>query len=217
MSEEEKEMAEELKKKLDKEKQIAMEKLQAEALEKQKERTAVMGELLRSKGFLWLATSNDLMGAWQQAGNVLRLKAENEWMCKNQDLWEGGPTEEIVRKAMQNEDGEEYEHKDRRQEIVFIGHGMQREVIQKILDECLLTDEEMALGPEKWKETMEEFDNIKLELEDPEAAYEEFEGMPYGDDDDEEEEAEDECQEEQCEDKICEKVNDFLIFIYKVI
>ena len=63
---------------------------------------------------------------------------------------------------MQNEDGEEYEHKDRRQEIVFIGHGMQREVIQKILDECLLTDEEMVLGPEKWKETMEEFDNIKL-------------------------------------------------------
>ena len=33
---------------------------------------------------------------------------------------------------------------------------------KKILDECLLTDEEMALGPEKWKETMEEFDNIKL-------------------------------------------------------
>ena len=48
----------------------------------------------------------------------------------------------------------------------------------------------------------------QIELEDPEAAYEEFEGMPYGDDDGEEEEAEDECQEEQCEDKICEKVNE---------
>ena len=45
---------------------------------------------------------------------------------------------------------------------------MNREVIQNILDECLLTDEEMALGPEMWKETMEEFDNIKLELEDVE-------------------------------------------------
>merc|ERR1712045_966124 len=37
--------------------------------------------------------------------------------------------------------------------------------IQKILDECLLTDEEMALGPEKWFETMDEDDNIQLGLE----------------------------------------------------
>ena len=99
MSEEEKEMAEELKKKLDKEKQIAMEKLQAEALQKQKDRNEVMGELLRSKGFLWLATSNNLIGAWQQAGNVLRIRAEAQWLCLTPQLWEGESVEDMVRKV----------------------------------------------------------------------------------------------------------------------
>ena len=93
---------------------------------------------------------------------------------------------------MQKENGEEWEYKDRRQEIVFIGHGMKREVIQKILDECLLTDKEMALGPDMWKETMEEFDTLKLKLEE------------FTDFDDEEEENL-ECKDEDCEDEVCDK------------
>ena len=96
---------------------------------------------------------------------------------------------------MQKGSGEEWEYKDRRQEIVFIGHGMKRDVIQKILDECLLTDKEMALGPELWKETMEEFDNIKLNLD-------EFEG--------EENEKEDECIDEDCEDVKCNEKEDMV-------
>ena len=100
MSEEEKKIAEELKKKIDEEKQKAMEKLQAEALVKQKERNAVMGELLRSKGFLWLATSNDLIGGWQQAGNVVRIRSEGQWMCLTPQFWEGTSAEPQVRQVM---------------------------------------------------------------------------------------------------------------------
>ena len=99
MSEEEKKILEELKKKLDMEKQVAMEKLQAEALEKQKERNDVMGELLRSKGFLWLATSNDLIGGWQQAGNVVRIRSEGQWMCLTPQFWEGTSSESLVRQV----------------------------------------------------------------------------------------------------------------------
>ena len=65
LSEEEKQMKEAAKK-------DALEKLQAEATEKQMRRTELMGELLRSKGFFWMATSNDVIGLWQQAGNVIR-------------------------------------------------------------------------------------------------------------------------------------------------
>ena len=37
-------------------------------------REKLMGGLMRSKGFVWIATSQFFMGAWQQAGNVLRIK-----------------------------------------------------------------------------------------------------------------------------------------------
>ena len=98
MSEEEK-ILKELTEILDKEKQTEMEKLQDEALRKQKERESVMGKLIRSKGFLWLATSNNLIGAWQQAGNVLRIKAEGKWMGLNPKLWEGTSIEPLVRRV----------------------------------------------------------------------------------------------------------------------
>ena len=76
--------------------------------------------------------------------------------------------EDLVMEDMKNEAGELYEYRDRRQEIVFIGHRMKRDNIQELMDKCLLTDEEMALGPEKWKETMGHLDIINLSLGDKE-------------------------------------------------
>lgn len=45
---------------------------------------------------------------------------------------------------------------DRCQQIVWIGIAMDREALTAMLDACLLTDEEMALGPEGWAEVMED-------------------------------------------------------------
>merc|ERR1712203_387667 len=134
------EKSEEEKKKAEEENQIELQRVQEDALIKQKRRTDTMGELLRSKGFMWIATSNDVIGAWQQAGNVLRIGAEDQWMCLMPEMWMGTPSEELVLQDIRQPNGEDYEYKDRRQEIVFIGHGMKSEVIQQLLDECLLTD-----------------------------------------------------------------------------
>ena len=99
---------------------------------------------------------------------MLRVVAEQPWMCLMPQFWEGTKSEPLVRSDMETPDGEEYEYKDRRQEIVFIGHRMKRDNIQELMDKCLLTDEEMALGPEKWKETLGHLDIINLSLGDKE-------------------------------------------------
>ena len=149
-----------------------------------------MGELLRSKGFVWIASTNKIMGAMQQAGNVLRIEGEGLWMSETRDMWEGTPSEALVKRDMTDESGKEYQYADRRQELVFIGIGLNHKAIQKALDDCLLTDEEFALGPEKWEETMGPLDKIALiveeeeELEDEEA------------EDDTEDEGEEENEEE---------------------
>ena len=77
-----------------------------EAAFKQYKRTMLMGGLMRSKGFIWLATSQFFMGAWQQAGNVLRVKPHRPWLCEIRDMWEGTPSEPLALKEMTQENGE---------------------------------------------------------------------------------------------------------------
>jgi len=155
------------------EKGIWLEKIQEEAATKQVKRTDAMGQLLRSKGFVWIATSHDIIGSWQQAGNVTRLEAESPWMCEMREMWEDTPSAELVYQDMRQPNGEEWKYSDRRQELVFIGQGLKHEAIQKILDICLLNDEEMEMGPEKWEEVFADVDKIQLTLD-------------YGDEEDEE-------------------------------
>lgn len=45
---------------------------------------------------------------------------------------------------------------DRCQELVWIGMNMDEAAIRAMLDGCLLTDAEMALGPEAWAEQIED-------------------------------------------------------------
>ena len=123
------------------------------------------------------------MGGWQQAGNLLRLQGEGKWMVECAETWEGTISEELIRKDMTTEDGKVYPYGDRRQELVFIGVKLDHRAIQNALDKCLLNDEEMDLGPEKWAEVWEDEDAIHLSLEDSD---EEDEGEE--DDEDEEDE-----------------------------
>jgi G3E family GTPase len=83
-----------------------LEKLQKDAGLKQERRSQHLGGLMRSKGFVWIATSQYFMGAWQQAGNVLRVKPNRPWLCEIRHMWEGSPSEEVVKKELLQENGE---------------------------------------------------------------------------------------------------------------
>ena len=86
--------------------------------------------------------------------------------------------------------GEGWKYADRRQELVFIGQALKHEAIQKILDQCLLNDEEMEMGPEKWAEAFADVDKIQLALDEGDDDEEEEEEDEAEDDDEDEEKAE---------------------------
>ena len=108
--------------------------------------------VLRSKGFFWLASRNDVAGTLSQAGGACRhgpagvwwaAQPRSEWPEDDEALaaeiaadWYGAPDDTTIG--------------DRRQEIVMIGIGIDPARWRAKLDACLLTDAEYAAGPAAW-------------------------------------------------------------------
>ena len=137
------------------EQQQSLEQLQNDASSKQAKRVELMGELLRSKGFIWLATSNLFIGGWQQAGNILKIALIG--------LWENEIREENNADDF-SADISISKSPDRRQELVFIGMNLKHKAIQEALDKCLLTDEEMNMAPENWDDFINAEDKINSSM-----------------------------------------------------
>jgi G3E family GTPase len=98
--------------------------------------------ILRSKGFVWMATSSAAAYFMSHAGQYLELVALGRW-------WSDIPREEWPAEA-EAEITVDFEgiHGDRRQEVVFIGQfddkgASSKRALEDVLDYCLLTDDEM--------------------------------------------------------------------------
>ena len=102
--------------------------------------------VLRSKGFFWLASHPTLAGSWSQAGAVARHgPAGRWWAAVPQEHWPQDPeARALIREKWDDDTG------DARQELVLIGIDMDEAALRARLDHCLLTDEEMACGPQVW-------------------------------------------------------------------
>ena len=104
------------------------------------------GKLIRSKGFFWLATRPEYVGEWNQAGGIARYGfAGMFWKAIPQDRWPKNQ-EDLV--AILNNWQEPFG--DMRQELVFIGQGLNKNTIYQALDSCLLTDDELLAGKDHW-------------------------------------------------------------------
>jgi G3E family GTPase/thiol-disulfide isomerase/thioredoxin len=96
------------------------------------------GQLLRSKGFVWIATRRDLCGEWSQAGGVLRFTVGGPWYAAlPEEAWPQSSEERRV--VQQDFDGP---GGDRRQELVFIGIDLKKDALISALNACLVSEEE---------------------------------------------------------------------------
>ncbi|MFP7492451.1 GTP-binding protein [Terribacillus saccharophilus] len=98
-------------------------------------------QVVRAKGFFWLASRPDASGLLSQAGRSLSIEAAGPWVAAYP------PAEQAALRAEDEQLEARWhpEYGDRMTELVFIGIDMPREELIRSLDDCVLTDEEMLM------------------------------------------------------------------------
>ena len=103
----------------------SLEEFQIMARDRQRTRTKELGQLIRAKGFLWLADTHDLMTTFSHAGNLVTLAPRGHWTALESKAYCGTKEEKLkLCKDWVAPWG------DRRQELVFIGQNLNYQVIQ---------------------------------------------------------------------------------------
>lgn len=111
-----------------------------ESDDKHKRMLREYGNILRTKGFCWLAGRDSFMIGLAQSGRIGGLVPIMPWYTLiSKDQW-GVEDPNDLAVINGKFDGE---HGDRRQEIVFIGTDLKADAIRDALDACLLTKKEL--------------------------------------------------------------------------
>lgn len=104
------------------------------------------GKLIRSKGYFWLATRPQFAGQWNQAGGIARYGfAGMFWKAVPKEDW---PTDPDYLASIKKQWVEPFG--DMRQELVFIGQGLDQKAMTKALEKCLLNEEDVLKGKKYW-------------------------------------------------------------------
>ncbi|MCH2044930.1 MAG: GTP-binding protein, partial [Saprospiraceae bacterium] len=109
--------------------------------------------IIRSKGMFWLASRPEQALVWGQAGGSLRADSAGLWW-HSLSVAERMTHPVFIENQIEIEENWHTQFGDRHNEIVFIGQNMDKELISKELDACLVTDLELAT--ELWREGYED-------------------------------------------------------------
>jgi G3E family GTPase len=111
------------------------------------------GKLIRCKGYFWLASQPQMAGVWNQAGGIAHHSwAGMFWKAVTEDKW---PDDAESKAFIATKWVEPFG--DMRQELVFIGQGLDENSTKVALDDCLLSDEELLAGVEYWIQLTDPF------------------------------------------------------------
>lgn len=112
---------------------------------------------VRSRGRFWLADRPDTLLAWEAAGGALCVESTGPWLAALPDAaWDMVPAE---RRAAASLDWHP-DYGDRCQHLVFTSPGLDADAVERLLDSCLLTEDEFEPGREAWKRLSSAFDTI---------------------------------------------------------
>ncbi|MFK7825437.1 MAG: GTP-binding protein [Oligoflexales bacterium] len=110
--------------------------------------------VVRSKGVFWIASRPEDVGVWSQAGGSCSAHFEGKWFASlPQTEWNFESEDEL--KSFQQDWDESFG--DRIQELVIIGQNIPKEEVVRMLDHCLLTETEQAMGSKHWVKVGDSF------------------------------------------------------------
>ncbi|QTD40584.1 GTP-binding protein [Sporosarcina sp. Te-1] len=110
-------------------------------------------EIVRTKGFFWLATRPDMAGLLSQAGASITFQGAGQWIAslperQQQQIIEEDP--ELLHRW-------DEQYGDRQTELVFIGLDMDHDEMEMQLDQCLLSEREMKMDWSSFEDELPRF------------------------------------------------------------
>lgn len=111
--------------------------------------STIAGETLRGRGNLWLASQPEHAVAWESAGGGLSMGSLGWWLeCLPETDWSQASERRRAAAALE---WDPY-YGDRHCQLAFVGMDFDAAELRRLLQECLLTDHEIAEGQDSWRE-----------------------------------------------------------------